>query len=588
MPASPQENTDGALGLSIKLDGSEISDATEIASVEIIKEIGRIPEATVIIMASEIIADDAPELDGSTFKIGAAITIAAFYGDGDEQALFDGVVMATRFRADERAGLRLELTCRDKAMALLELGQSSLYAQQKDSDVMSALIGDAGLTADVEATTDGSADQLRFAASDWDYLRILSDRNGLVLIADGGKVSAKAPDTSAEPPLVITLGVDVIEIDVSVNAQRAIGGAQISAWDPQAQEAVTGEGGSLPSVTLGDLTSTKIAEVLGTRIRAASTASDLAQADLNRIAKARLTRAVLGAVSGRCRFQGSGAILPGDMLEIAGTGQMFTGEVYVSGVRHELREGNWMTEAMLGLAADWATDRQGTGAPTTAGITAPHLGLQIGKVINVAEDPDGKQRIQVSLPMIGDPPAEIWARYGQPYASKSAGIQFMPEVDDEVVVGFLSADPNSAIVLGSLHNGVAAQSITPEAENNLKAIVSREDLRVDFDDDKKILKLSTPGGHAITMDDDASELKIEDINGNSMTFSSSGIAIASDTDITITATGKIEASATQDATVTGMNVTCEGDIGFTGKGGATAEVSSGGQTTIKGSIVMIN
>lgn len=225
---------------------------------------------------------------------------------------------------------------------------------------------------------------------------------------------------------------------------------------------------------------------------------------------------------------------------------------------------------------------------TTAGITAPHLGLQIGKVVTVAEDPDGKQRIKVTLPVIADPAAEIWARFAQPYASSSAGIQFMPEVDDEVVVGFLSADPNSAVVLGALHSANIAQAIAPEAENNLKGIITRADLRIDFDDDKKILKLSTPGGHSMTMDDDASELTLADMNGNQMTFSSSGIEIKSDNDITITATGKIDVTATQDATIEGMNITCDADIDFTGKGGATAEVSASGQMTVKGGVVMIN
>lgn len=588
MPASPQESTDGALGLTIKLDGSAISDATEVSSVEIIKDIGRIPEARVMILVSEIIADDAPELDGATFKIGQDISIAAYYGDGEEQTLFEGVVMATRFRADERAGLRLELTCRDKAMALLELGQSVLYAQMKDSDVMSAVISDAGLESDVEATTDAVADQLRFAASDWDYLRILADRNGLVLIADAGKVSAKTPDSSAEPPLVITLGVDLIELDVSVDAQRAIGGAELNAWSSASQEMVTGTGGTPPAVTLGNASSSAISDVLGARTRSASTASDLAKADLDRIAKARVQRSVLAAVHGHCRFQGSGAIAPGDMLEIAATGPAFSGKAYVSGVRHELREGNWITEARLGLAQDWATDRAGSGGQVTAGITAPHLGLQIGKVITIAEDPDGKQRIKLSLPMVASQPAVVWARYGQPYATGSAGIQFMPEVDDEVIVGFLSADPNSAIVLGSLHNGNAAQPIAPEEPNNLKGIITRSDLRIDFDDDKKILTLSTPGGHSITMDDDASELTFADMNGNSITCSSSGIEIKSDKDITVTATGKIDLQASQDATLQGLSVTCSGDTGFTGKGGSTAELSSGGQTTVKGSIVMIN
>ncbi|MBU3030119.1 phage baseplate assembly protein V [Paracoccus marinaquae] len=588
MPASPLENCDGVLGVTIKLDGAPISSETQVALVDVRKAVGTIPEARVEVPVFEMLADDAAELDGNSISLGAQITIAAFYGDGAEQELFSGVIMAVRLRVDGRSGPRLELTCRDKAMALLELRNSLAYVDQKDSDAMSAVIGDAGLEADVEASTGDALTQLRFAVSDWDFLNILADRNGQMVIVDGGKISIRAPDTSAAAPLKITFGLDVIELDVSVDAQRAIGAAEISAWDSQQQQALTGSGGALPAISLGNKTSDAIAEVLGARTRRTSTAGEFASADLERMAKARLARSALAAVHGSCLFQGSGAIAPGDMLEIGGVGAMFSGTGYVSGVQHHISDGNWTTETRLGLSPSWATDRSGADAPAAAGITAPHMGLQIGKVLTIAEDPDGKQRIKVKLPMIGDPAAEIWARYGQPYASGSAGIQFMPETDDEVVVGFLSADPNSAIVLGSLHNGQATQAIAPEAENKLKGIITRENLRVDFDDDKKILKLSTPGGHAITMDDDAKELKLEDMNGNSITFSTSGIAMASDKDISITATGKVDVTATQDATLKGMNVTCNGDTGFTGKGGATAELSAGGQTTVKGAMVMIN
>jgi hypothetical protein len=38
----------------------------------------------------------------------------------------------------------------------------------------------------------------------------------------------------------------------------------------------------------------------------------------------------------------------------------------------------------------------------------------------------------------------------------------------------------------------------------------------------------------------------------------------------------------------GLNVACEAQVGFTGKGSATAELSAAGQTTVKGAIVMIN
>jgi hypothetical protein len=43
-----------------------------------------------------------------------------------------------------------------------------------------------------------------------------------------------------------------------------------------------------------------------------------------------------------------------------------------------------------------------------------------------------------------------------------------------------------------------------------------------------------------------------------------------------------------DLKASGMNVACEAQVGFTGKGSATAELSAAGQTTVKGALVMIN
>ena len=43
-----------------------------------------------------------------------------------------------------------------------------------------------------------------------------------------------------------------------------------------------------------------------------------------------------------------------------------------------------------------------------------------------------------------------------------------------------------------------------------------------------------------------------------------------------------------DVAVAGLNVNLEAQVGFVGKGGANAEMSSSGQTVVKGTMVMIN
>lgn len=587
MADSPNTGADGPITVTIKVAGSAIDDELQIARVQVDAGVGRLPEAQLVLMAGSIAENEFPEADGSDFKIGSEISMAAAYGDGSDQVLFTGVIIAKRLRIT-RGAPRLELSCIDKAAKLTHTRKSAFYEQKKDSDVMAEILSDAGLSADVTATTDTARDILRHACTDWGYLRSLADRNGHVLTVSDGKVTSAPPEADGSAALTVTLGVDMISFDARVDAQTSLGGAQASAWDSVAQEIVQEKGKDPATGKWGNYTPSDLADVLGGRDHLINTPREIPAADLKLVTDARTLRTVLASIQGTCSFQGSGLAVPGAVIELVGLGDRFSGDAYVGGVRQVIEEGAWTTEAMLGLPDSWNVDTPGFEGESAAGLAAPIHGLQVGKVVKLDEDPDSKMRIKIKLPMIADPAPEVWARYAQPYASKDAGIQFMPEIDDEVLVGFLNADPNAAVVLGSVHNAKTPQAETPTAENFIKGIVTREAMKLTFDEEKKIITIETPGGHKVTMDDDANSVTLQDSTGNKIEMTSSGIALSSPGDISLTATGAVTIAATSDTSISGMNVTAEGDVGFTGKGGATAEVSSGGQTTVKGAMVMIN
>jgi len=183
------------------------------------------------------------------------------------------------------------------------------------------------------------------------------------------------------------------------------------------------------------------------------------------------------------------------------------------------------------------------------------------------------------------------------YATAGFGAGFMPEVGDEVVIGFLESNPRYPVILGSLYSNTRKTSNPAKDDNNyIKTITTKSNLKISFDDEKKITKIETPGANSITLSDDAKSIEIVDQNSNSIKMTSAGIILKSGKDITLDATGnitlkatgKIEITATQDAAITGMNVTNTAQMGFTAKGTATAELSASGQTTVKGGIVMIN
>jgi phage gp45-like len=131
-----------------------------------------------------------------------------------------------------------------------------------------------------------------------------------------------------------------------------------------------------------------------------------------------------------------------------------------------------------------------------------------------------------------------------------------------------------------LHSSANAPPIEAGAENDAKGYVSRAKLALRFDDKKKALILETPGGNRLTLSDDTGGVLIEDQNGNSIKLSSDGIAL--------TSAKAVEVKAKTDLKGEGMNVEIKGSVGATVKGSSTAEISSSGSLTVKGSMVMIN
>lgn len=200
------------------------------------------------------------------------------------------------------------------------------------------------------------------------------------------------------------------------------------------------------------------------------------------------------------------------------------------------------------------------------------------------------------MPALGDNNNELWARLSSYYATSESGNFFIPEVGDEVVLGYINQDPGQPVILGSLYSSQKTMPYELTAENDTKAIVTKNKLKIEFNDETKVITITTPGENTITISDDEKLIKLADQNSNTITMDENGITLDSPKDITISATGNISLKstgdtsidATGDANIKGMNVSAEANVALTAKGSATAELSASGNTTVKGALVMIN
>ncbi|MBV5348423.1 Rhs element Vgr protein, partial [bacterium] len=214
------------------------------------------------------------------------------------------------------------------------------------------------------------------------------------------------------------------------------------------------------------------------------------------------------------------------------------------------------------------------------GLLAGVQGLQIGIVTQLENDPDGENRILVRMPIISDNEQGIWARVSTLDAGSDRGSFFLPEIGDEVIVGFINSDPDHPVVLGMMNSSAKAAPLTAADANNEKGFTTRSGMKFIFNDDKKSVILETPVGKKITVDEDAGVIKLEDENSNVITMDPDGIKMESN--------GKISLKAAQDITIEGMNVSIKASAQFKAEGSAGVELSTGAIAKIQGSMVQIN
>ncbi len=596
MAKSPTVDSSGVIKLNIFANGSQISDAISVVSVSIAKTINRIPYAKIVLLDGDMPNKDFPISGGDDFKPGNEIKINAGYGQSEE-VIFQGVIVKHGIKITGDNYSRLVVECRDKAVAMTIGRHNANYIDSKDSDIISTLIsGYRGLSSDVEATTTQHKELVQYYCTDWDFMISRAEANGLLVCVEDGKLIVKTPQTDTSAELKVTYGDDLIEFHADIDARTQLAQVSSASWDPSNQAVVEEQIGPQTLNRQGDLTSADLAKVVDLTSFCLQTPAQLEKTALKDWATGQQIKAGLAKIQGRMKFQGTAKAQIGSLIELDGVGDRFNGNVFVSSVNHEIVDGNWFTEVNFGMSPDWLAEQRDLVAPPASGLLPGVEGLQIGLVMKLDEDPNGQNRVQVSVPISQAKTKGVWARMANFYASNHFGGFFVPEVGDEVVLGYLNNDPSHPVVLGSMYSSNQPPPYDLTADNFTKAVVTRSNLKLEFDDDKKAITIVTPGQNKIVLSDDDKSILMQDQNGNKVELSDNGIVLDSPKDISITAKGKVTIDATgqigisskADVSVEGMNVNHKADVGFAAKGSASAELSASGQTTVKGTMVMIN
>ena len=585
----------GVTSVEVKSDGKKLPDSFAIVRVEVEKRVNRISAATIEILDGSAAQQDFPLSADKMLSPGSEIEVSAGFGSNTDP-IFKGVITKVGIRADGEFESRLIIECKDHAIKMTVGRKSANYINKKDSEIIRSLISSySGLTPSVDTTETEQHELVQYYCSDWDFLIMRAEANGLLVTTDGGDVQVKKAELS-KSVVSVSYGVNVISIELDVNSSSQLASVKTRAWSSKQQE-ITEQSVAPAAVNkIGDLNAKKLSTVAGLDEYELQSPVSLETSELKTWGQAQQVKADFSRVSGSIRIRGTADARPGATIDLDGVGQRFSGKSYITGVVHVVEDGAWETDIEVGMDDTWFSEKSPVAYPAATAAVASIAGLQIGKVLKLVEDPDGEHRIQVTLPVSNANEPGIWARLSSFYASKECGSLFVPEVDDEVVLGFLDGHPSHPIVLGSLYSSKVAPWAELSEGNNIKGIVTRDQMKVLFDEEKKIISIETPNKNTLIFSDDEKSIVMSDQTGNTITCDEKGITLDSPKDIKINAQGGIEITAgtnikvdsKADVSVSGNNVNNDAKVAFNAKGNASATVEASGQTTVKGAMVMIN
>ncbi|MBT9314478.1 type VI secretion system tip protein VgrG [Leptothoe spongobia] len=532
-----------------------------VVHVDIVKDVNRIPSAQITLIDGSASEQTFPISNNDFFAPGQEIEIQLRYEQqSKDETVFKGIVVKHAVEASFNPYQSyLHLYLKDAAIKLTTQRKNMVFKKSPDkkitdSEIIQKIIETAKLeVGDISKSTSEHGEMVQYYCTDWDFMIARADANGLWVIVDDGKITVMSPTKTEMAAKSVAFTAEygsttIYSLEMEADIQHQYGAISSQSWDVTTQALATAVTGKDSTSLPGNLKPDELAATIGADNYNLITGLELSPSEMQTWANAKMEKTRLSMLRGRFRVPGLTNTKPGDVVEIAGVSDRFNGKTLVSGIRHQVSKEGWQTDVQFGMAADWFSQNQDITEMPASGLVPVVNGLQIGIVDKYEEDKENKYRVRVKVPALSSKDNAagelIWARLATLDAGANRGTFFRPELNDEVVLGFLHDDPRQAIILGALYSKKNVPPWTVDEDNFLKGIVTKKNLQVTLDDtdDQESITLETPGKNKIVLTDkkDDESIQLTDKHGNTLVMNKDGIQLSSSKDINIKASGNVK------------------------------------------------
>ncbi|WP_299254502.1 phage baseplate assembly protein V [uncultured Aquimarina sp.] len=238
----------------------------------------------------------------------------------------------------------------------------------------------------------------------------------------------------------------------------------------------------------------------------------------------------------------------GQVVTIKGDGADY-GRFRITSVTHTNTENGRYQNRFEGVTADLDV------YPNTNLMAFPKSETQVA-IVKENSDPDGIGRIRVQFPwQKQNGELSPWLRIVTPHAGGEKGFHFIPEIDEEVLIGFEGGNAERPYVLGTLYTGGANPAGWNTQSNDVKALRTRSGHTVELNDadGAEFITITDKNQNIINIDTANNNITIS--AGETMTFNAKNIEINATEEIKVNAGTNMITRVTEDAALSAKNST---------------------------------
>lgn len=522
----------------VKLGGAPVAEEFMASLFEITVENSlHMPDAATIVLNDPGLkwVDDAQLAPGKSIEVSAMSTPAG----SKAKPVFDGEIVGLEPEFGPSTH-KVAIRAFDRLHRLTRGRFVRSFQNVTDSDLARRFAGEAGLQADVETTRQVHPYLFQNNQTNLEFLRQRAEAVGFGLYVLGKRLCFK-PMAGAATSIDLRWGASLTEFRPRLTTMQQVNTVTVRGWDPRTRKEIIGEvtpGKGLRDIGQkegGDAVSKQAFNIDAKLLVSAPPLYDQIGAD--QLAQAVADRHAERFIEAEGACEGNPDIIAGVLVKIDALGDRFSGSYFVTSATHRFGATDGFTTT-FSISGQTPSTLLSLLRDHDSGGATP--GLVVG-IVTDNQDPEGWGRVKVKYPWLSPDHASDWARVVSAGGGPDRGVEFIPEIDDEVLVAFEMGDIRYPYVLGGLWNG---QDAPPQKSGD---VVSGGKVQ------KRIVRSRT--GHQVVFDDGdgGGSITIEDKNGNKIMFdtASNALSMKATGDISIEAGGQITIKGAGPVTVKG-------------------------------------